>query len=663
MPRWRKVKSLAKKEIRDILRDRRTIFMAIIFPIILYPLLIIGLVQATAVQASKAVHEKPLVAISGGEFAPDLREEFLSDKGLTLAQFDGSVPSLRQSGASAGVVISQDISETLAAGATATIKVYYDSANDTSRGAYEKVASVIEKYNRALLDRRLESADIDMAYVTPVQIDNADLATPRQRGVFRLGKMLAFLLVVFCMMGALYPALDAISGEKERGTLETLLSIPATRLEILAGKYVAVFSMSIASVLANFVSLSLTMVMVNRLLVQASAAGRSIDFSIPFSATVLLVPALVPLAAFFSAISLGIAAFARSTREGQYYLGPLYAAVLPLTAAAVVPGLSLTYVTALVPVMSISLFLKDGLLGTLRPGPTFLALAAQCFYAYAALKWAAKVFSREDVLFSSPLGEEQLPRPAIGLVRPAHVMTAWAVSVILFFYGGVFLQAKLGALSVTTALLSNVVFLLLPIAVVFLVTRFDVRKVLPLKALAGGQISAVLLFIPAAFLLNIVFNAVQHFVLAPPVPVMQMITAGKEKVSIEALFISVALMPAICEELFYRGLVFRSFAARMPLRYAVIFSSALFAAAHFNVYEILPLFALGVVLALTMQATGTLIAAMIVHFANNALTIVVALLFPTLDIPWFFLPVFAILGFACLLLAYKSGVSDRKKTT
>jgi|GEM_PF-164401 len=659
MPRWHRVADLARKEIRDIVRDRRTVFMAIIFPIILYPLLIIALIQATIVQKTKAEKEKPLVAIAGARFAPALAERLSGDDGLTTTAFDGTVAQFKKVAADAGIVIPENAGATLASGGTAEVKIIYDSADEKSLDAKARVVSVVAVYSRDVLGRRLQAASLDAAYVDPVKIDERDIATPRQRGVFRLGKMLAFLLVVFCMMGALYPALDTIAGEKERGTLETLLSIPATRLEILAGKYVAVLSMSVASVVANFMSLSLTMLLVNRLLADASPKNLPIDFSIPISAVFYLVPALLPLAAFFSAVSLGIAAFANSTREGQYYLGPLYAAALPLTAAAVIPGMNLTYLTALVPIMSISLFLKDGLLGTLSPGPTALAISAQCLYAAVALKWASWVFSREDVLFASPAAEGGALPSARGYARPAHILVAWAVSVILFFYAGALLQERLGAVSVVTAHVCYVGFIILPMLVLVLVDGLDAGRILPFAPLGGRRLKATLVLVVAAPLVSVAAGALQHALLPAPTAVAKIL--GQQKASLAALFISVAFLPAVCEELFYRGLALRSLSVRMSARWAVVLSSLFFAAAHLNVYEFVPLFALGVVLALAMRATGTLLAPMLVHFANNSFTLFVALEKVHVSVDYFSAFVAGVLGVGLVALALMLAGKSRAK--
>ncbi len=638
MFRGHKAWVVARKETRDILRDRRTVFMAIVFPLILYPLLIIGLVQGTLTQESRSRATKKVVAISGGENAPDLVKDIEASESLKVVPFSGKMADVPKVGASAALIIPKDFMETIDAGETAKVTLVYDSADQASQNAVGKLSDAVLQYARGVLSARLAYEGIESEYITPVDINRRDIATPRKRGAFRLGKMLAFLLVILCLTGALYPALDAISGEKERGTLETLLSIPATRLEILGGKYAAVFSMSVASVVSNFLSLSATMFMVNYLMKSASGGKSPIDFSVPMAAFVLFIPALLPLAALFSAVSLSVAAFARSVREGQYYLAPLYAVVLPLTALAVLPEMRLTYRTALVPVLSMALFLKDGLLETLSTGPALVAVASTCVYAAVALKWAAAVFSREEVLFASPAAEA-VPPAAVGLAKPSHALFVWAVTVILFFFFGLTLKEKYGLGRPLMVLMIYIGFVVVPVLAYCAYKRLDWHKVFPFERIGPRRAASIALFVPAAILLGMAAHALQSSLLAPP-PEMMKTVVGRT-VSFYALILSIAFVPAVCEELLYRGFLYQSFAARWRPIWAVVASAALFSIAHLNIYQVLPLFVLGVLLALVARFSGGLLAAMLVHFCNNSFAIVmeaykekIAFLTKALNGPW-----------------------------
>jgi len=619
MFRWGRAWAVGCKEMRDLIRDRRTVFMAVVFPLILYPLLIIGIIQATVVQEGEAEKRILTVAVDGIEHARGTVEEIEKDENLRVVECVDGQGRFGARDAVAAIEFPPDWRAKLASGKTARAALFYDSADPDSRAAMEKVARVLDGVNTYLRDRRLERKKLDAEFITPIAVDTVDVATARQRGAFHVGRILAFLLVILCLMGALYPALDAVAGEKERGTLETLLSIPATRLEILAGKYTAVFAMSMTSALSNFVSLSVTFFMVS-ILLKSHPMDAPIDLTVPLSAFLLFLLAIVPLAAFFSAVTLGVASFARSTREGQYYLGPLYAAVLPLTALALSPGARLTWVSAVAPVLSTALFIKEGLLGTLSAGPALLSLGATCIYAVIALLWAARVFSREEVLFASPAGE---PAAAGGVARPGHVVFVWAVSVILFFFFAVPLREKYSPVSPVLGLVVYLGFVAGPALVYAAMWRIDWRRVFPLGGFGVRRLASSFLFVPGAILLAMAAKAVQFWLLPPPARIAS--GARFEEASVWAVFLTMALLPAVCEELLYRGLIYRSLAARLGQAAGIIISAALFSAAHLNPYEVIPLFVLGAVLALAVRATGALETSMIVHFSNNCFSLLAGL--------------------------------------
>ena len=621
MFRWQMAWAVGCKEIRDIIRDRRTVFMAIVFPLILYPLLIIGIIQATVVQEGKAQEQTLTVAVDGIANAPGIVKEFSDDDNLRIVEYAEGVGRFGSKDAVATIAFPVDFRERLAADETARAALFYDSADPRSAAAMERVATGLDSVSLYIRNRRLERMEIDPQYIDPLALDTIDVATARQRGALRVGQMLSFLLVILCLMGALYPALDAVAGEKERGTLETLLSIPASRLEILAGKYSAVFGMSVASALSNFASLSATFFMVSILLKSRPPVDAPIDLTVPFSAFFLFLPALLPLAAFFSAVTLGVASFARSTREGQYYLGPLYAVVLPLTALALAPGAELGWGSAFVPVLSTALFMKAGILGTLSLGPALVSLGTTCLYALAALVWAARVFSREDVLFSSPTAERRLPGGG-AFAKPSDVIFVWAVSVILFFFFGMSLREKFSPMSPWMGLVVYVGFVVGPAVVYGLLWRIDWGSVFRLRPVNGRTFTCALLFVPAAILLAMAAKALQSYILAPP---RQWASAsGLGEASVLAVFLTIAVLPAVCEELLYRGFIYRSLAGTWPAA-AVVLSAALFSVAHINPYEVLPLFVLGIVLALVVRATRSLWAAMVVHFSNNCFSLLVGM--------------------------------------
>jgi sodium transport system permease protein len=201
------------------------------------------------------------------------------------------------------------------------------------------------------------------------------------------------MLVMWSLAGALYPAIDLCAGEKERGTMETLLISPANRVEIVAGKFLAVWTLATVTAWWNLLWMG----------GGAVVGGRLLGLSLVGAGGLIWCAALtVPLAALFSALCLALGVYARSTKEGQYYLLPIFLGTMPLVLISLTPGLELTWRTSLIPVTGLCLLLQK-LIFPPTEGPPWayfppvLFSLATCIAL--ALRWAVVQFHREDVLF------------------------------------------------------------------------------------------------------------------------------------------------------------------------------------------------------------------------------------------------------------------------
>src|SRR5262249_19265365 len=207
-------------------------------------------------------------------------------------------------------------------------------------------------------------------------------------------RVFPFVLVMWCLAGALYPAVDVCAGEKERGTMETLLISPTSREEIVWGKFLTIWVFSAATALLNLLSMGLTTWLFSR------AAPN--DVFRP-AALIWAVVLLLPLSAFFSAVALAVGAYARSSKEGQYYLMPLFLLTMPLVLFTLAPGVELNPFYSMVPVTGVALLLQK-MMATVAPDGTlglyFLTvLSPLLIYSWLALRWAIEQFQREEVLF------------------------------------------------------------------------------------------------------------------------------------------------------------------------------------------------------------------------------------------------------------------------
>ena len=235
-----------------------------------------------------------------------------------------------------------------------------------------------------------------------------DVATAEEVGGSMWGRLFPFLLVMMSLTGAFYPAIDICAGEKERGTMETLLICPASRAEIVMGKFFTVLLASVMTALLNLISMGLTGWGLAAKLgkMSAATAGGAAKYEGMMSppsptAAFWIVLILIPLAVFFSAICLSLAVLARSMKEGQYYMTPLYIICLPLIFITLMPGIKLDGFYALVPITGVSLLLRSLILGeyTLASQYFIPVLVPTIVYGAIALRWAVDQFQREDVLF------------------------------------------------------------------------------------------------------------------------------------------------------------------------------------------------------------------------------------------------------------------------
>src|SRR5262249_12453649 len=204
------------------------------------------------------------------------------------------------------------------------------------------VKEVLDNWDKTIVRRRLEQIRQPETFTAPVQVKSVDVATVAESGGSVWARLFPFLLVMMSLTGAFYPAVDLCAGEKERGTMETLLISPATRAEIVIGKFLTVMLASVLTALLNLVSMGLTGIQMAQLAGAGGGAGHiPRETGRRLAATAAIAPPtlqsalwmillLIPLAAFFSAICVALAVLARSMKEGQYYMTPLYLVCLPL---------------------------------------------------------------------------------------------------------------------------------------------------------------------------------------------------------------------------------------------------------------------------------------------------------------------------------------------
>ena len=398
----RNVGIVYRKELIDSLRDRRTVISMIAVPLLVMPLLTIGMGVLSVTLVNLAMKEIPSVMILGGEDSPRVMAELqqLKDVHIVPANPDYA-EEISNKQIRAAVKIPEGFDAKVAAGESSTVNIYmYEGELKSGFGADR-----LQRFFRELRDRsireHLEARHLPSNLARPFDILEKNVAPPEKVGGAIIGGLVPYFVILLCLTGAMYPAMDLTAGEKERGTIETILCSPVSRTHLVLGKFLMVLTASVATAILAIASMALSFGAGKKLLlgVTLGMADAAMQITITGKAIVSIFFVVLPLAVFFSAALLALSLFAKSFKEAQSYISPLMIVVVLPAVAALLPGVELNAALALIPVLNTSLVSKEIITGTYHWGLIALIFLSSSVYAGIAIAIAVKLFQREDVLF------------------------------------------------------------------------------------------------------------------------------------------------------------------------------------------------------------------------------------------------------------------------
>ncbi len=407
----RNVFTVYLKELKDSLRDRRTLMSMIIIPTFVMPALTFGVGKIAAGVVSKAREETPSVMIVGGDDSPGVVASLKASKKLkvvpTAADWKQQISDKK---VRAAVLIPAGFEAGLKAGAADPVVIYnYDGELKSGFAVTE-----LERFFRDLRDQtvaaRLAERSLPATLVKPFDTQRENVAAPEKRGGNLLGGIIPYIIIILCFTGAMYPAMDLTAGEKERGTMETLLCSPVPRSDLVLGKFLMVLTGSLSAMLLSLTSMGLSAMAAGMMFgggggarlaaaaTQAKAAGSAMPMIDPMG-LLGVVAMVLPVAVLFSALIFTVALFAKSYKEAQSYVAPMIFIVILPAVIGMLPGIDLNARLALVPILNLSLVCKEMLSGIWHWDYIALIFGSSCVYAAIALALAVKMFNREDVIF------------------------------------------------------------------------------------------------------------------------------------------------------------------------------------------------------------------------------------------------------------------------
>ena len=605
-----------------MLRDRRSLAVMFGIPLLLYPLVAIGIATLAGSKKKELTGQEVHVYIPDGKWSVPKLIGLMNDQytGLQAVNLKPGIDpeaALKEGGLQAILDAPPDAEARMIAGEDVQLTLRLDRSRTATSFAERKLNGMLDDYRKWVVEQHLARHGVSPDVLKSFKTETQDIASGTQRFGKMLAGMLPLLLLMTGMLGALFPALNATTTERELGTLETLLVTPAGRTELLVAKGALVLICGLLTAGLNMVSMALVLKRATSMLDTAAA-----DFSVSAGALFLSYLAAVPTLILFTTLVLIMGLLARNFREANAYATPIM--LLPLASLAVgIIEPKVSPAVLMTPVANTTVIIREALTGRVAPWAFFTAFAASAVYAGLMLAAAARLFSNEQLVNPAwePLSMKGLrfgPGPA-GRSRPRRLpapdeaIALFAVSLILLFY----VTPEWRNRGLFPNLLGNELLLILAPATVFaILARWNWRDSFKLRpASAGAVAGAALLGIGLAPWVQLI-GALQHLVWPSDSETNRQTT----KLIVDALnaqplltIAGVGVLAGVCEEWFYRGPLQTAFVRKLPPWPAIILVGILFGAIHMDVPGLPVRAALGVFLGWLVWRTDSIYPAMLAH--------------------------------------------------
>lgn len=650
--RWHIVRALYLKELRETLRDRRTITFMLVLPLVLYPMLIIGLSRFQRTLEKESQDRTARVFVWGE--APQSLLDDLKKQNFEVTRNAALPPEMEQklqqaeyqpfaalpNGDSAEAekkseeMREADSSHPLVQAARTPIldrktdivlvlypttpgkegrqdiAVLFDSVRQDSRRARGRLGTVLEEYRGRVQSEREVKHALDTGFTKVLRQESRDVAPKVRRSGFSISISLPFMLLAITATAGFYRAVETTAGEKERNTMQTLLCAPVRSIEIVAGKFASIATITLIAAAANIASLGFTFGTVSRQLSGGSTLSLG-QYLIVFAV-------LVPVTLLTSALFLAVGVFAKDFRDGQNLATPVMFLTMLPASVTMLPGVEANAYTVMIPCVNVALLIKALLVGEAKPDFIFLTLVSSAAYATLALLFAARVFERENLL----TGGKDSFRGIFGFsdqrreITPSMAFATFCVVMVVLFYGTSLIKIDMRYVVVA----SQYIGMLLPPVAILLFLKLPLKQTLALRW-PGWQpmVAAVLIGLAAWSAASLLLR-----LLEPPESLskalQKVMLVDRVDIPMLWIFFIASISPGLCEEVLFRGYIQGSF-RKLGMVASIGLSAFLFAVAHASVYRMLPVLFLGLLLGWLYWQSKSTLPGMVAHALNNGVAI------------------------------------------
>ena len=381
-----------KKELLDTLRDRRTLLTAIVMPALLMPVLMYGLSKLTSSIMEKEENKKLKIALMDApadfvakldtakfEIIPDVDKELGRDRILA-----DSLDAL--------IGFHSKYNERINNMKSGKVEMWFKSTNIMVKS---RLSDIIDDYEEGILDTRITELELTKDAIDPINLIRYDIAPKNEQIGQMVGGFLPYIFIIFCFMGCMYPALDLITGEKERGTIETLLTVPASKFNILLGKVLTIALVGLSAALMTILGLVVAVKFLPDIPQDILDALTNI---VGMKFILMLFAMLIPMSIFFAGVISAMVVKAKSFKEAQSIVTPMSFVIIIPAVIALLPGIELDWTTVFIPILNVALATKEIVAGTIQPIHYIIVVVSLILLALVSVAISYKQFSKEGMV-------------------------------------------------------------------------------------------------------------------------------------------------------------------------------------------------------------------------------------------------------------------------
>lgn len=619
----RRMKSLFKRELTDIFRDRKTLIMMVLVPLLLYPLLIVGMTLITSAVASD--QEEKLYDVAFYQVENEDRIEEVLEKNKEELSYELNV--IKSENPKEDLMSKELDAYVTAEEENGKIQYYihYLSAETDSCTAADVLFDGMELFREELRKEKVAELNLDeTAVLYPISYEQTDMSSKEESMGSILGSIIPFLMITSICLGAIYPAIDVTAGEKERGTLETLLTLPVTNFELIMSKFLAVSVIACISAFLNIISMAAAFGFMFSFLAD-STGGAAFDFASFIPAILISIGIMLVFALFVTAVCMCVCIFAKSFKEANNYITPVLLVFMFASYASMLPDLKLSTSTAAIPIINVTLLIKDIFNFQYNYGLFAIVFFSNLAYSLLTIMVLGKIYNSEAVLFSEGFTSLKIFNKRSEMKKgqmPGYgdLILMMCILLLAIFYIGSYATVKLGFFGV---FVQQLLILLIPICYGIYI-KTDFKKLFSIKLPGIKAILAGICVCIGGFCINLLLSNFFTQIMKESANNIQTTFDYLLEQPFFLIVFVMAFMPAVGEELMFRGFTFGCLKEKQKPVAAMLISSIIFGCYHFSLVKLIPTAFLGFLLAMLAYRSKSIFPGMLMHFLNNFISLFIS---------------------------------------